>query len=315
MKKRKKSSALLFITVISILVLVGCSKNNNSTANLDNPVSDTKETRIVSTVKGDVEVPINPDRILPTPYRHGDLIALGVMPVAIGETYEGAAFEDIVKDIPVISTWEIEEIMKLEPDLIFTSDEEKYDKLSKIAPTIFIPFDMEGIDRIQLMAKALGVEHKADKFIEELNNKIEISKENLEKAGLYENTFSIYEGWEGSTMMIVGNKWGRGGNLIYDFLQLPPNELVKKDILEGEEPYSILSLEAINQYAGDYIFLSSGWESDIDFSSNPVWNSIPAVQKNHIIPIDAHFFYYDDMYSVMAQIDYLVNSLIDIAQQ
>lgn len=322
-KSIKKILSILCVVLIAVGVFTACTKDNNnqskeaSTIDPENSkVVEKAEIRVISTVKGDVEVPITPKRIIPTPYRPGDLISLGIIPIATGEIYEGAAFYDLVKDIPIISTWEPEEIMNLEPDLIFTSDENSYDKFTKIAPTVFIPFDMDTLERIELIANTLGIEEKFDEVTKSLDDKVAEGKIKLKEAGLYDKTISIYEAWEEGSMMIVGNKWGRGGNLIYDFLELKPNELVKKNIIDGNgDPYSILSLEVIDQYAGDYIVFSLGWDSETDLSKNPVWNSIAAVKEEKIVSIDSIFFYYDDMYSVMAQMDYLIDTLLEVSQR
>ncbi|MEW9096027.1 MAG: ABC transporter substrate-binding protein [Clostridiaceae bacterium] len=315
-KKSKIISITCLIFMLSTLI-IGCSKSSSSkSANTDEKLENQSKTKIVSTVKGDVEVPVNPKRIIPLPYSHGNLLSLGVIPVAVGKTYEGAAFYPIIKDTPIIFKWEAEEIMSFQPDLIFTSDETSYDKFRKIAPTVFIPPDMEAVESTKFIAEVLGLEEKFIEINKKLEDKIADGKAKLKEAGLYDKRFTIYEAWEESSMMVVGNKWGRGGNLIYDFLELKPNERVQNEIINGSgDPYRILSTEVIDKYAGDYIIFSQGLENELDFSKNQVWNSIPAVKEGRIVPIDGELFYYSDIYSVMAQIDYLINTLIEVSQK
>ncbi|WP_434284719.1 ABC transporter substrate-binding protein [Clostridium botulinum] len=302
-----KAISIASIIFIFSLISVGCSNSSNSS----DKSKDKSNTRIVSTVKGEVEVPVNPKKIIPLPYSHGNLLVLGVVPIAVGETYKGAAFYDKVKNLPTISKWDEEEIMSFKPDLIFTSNEKSYEKFKKIAPTVFVPSDMGEAGSTKFMSEVLGVEEKFTEANKKLNDKIADGKAKLKEAGLYDKRFSIYEAWEEGSMMVVGNKWGRGGNLIYDFLGLKPNELVEKEIIDGKgDAYRIISTEVIDKYAGDYILYSEGMENKIDFSKNKVWNSIPAVREGRVVTIDPELFYYQDIYSLTKQVDYLVDNLV-----
>jgi len=152
---QKKSKEIILAAAMSLMmVLTACSSNaavnNGSTSNQvpaqtqqaeNESASNEKteaQTRVVTTVKGDVEVPVNPQKVIAT-YGIGDLVALDVALVATYDV-EGAAFEDELAELPVWDAFETEDIMVYDPDLIFVVNEEQYDKASKIAPTILIPF-------------------------------------------------------------------------------------------------------------------------------------------------------------------------------
>jgi len=90
----KKFLSLFCAVFMSTAILAGCSSSKNAE-------KEENAVRKVSTVRGDVEVPANPKRVIAT-YGMGDVLALGVKPVA---TYDakGSAYEKEVADLPV---WE-----------------------------------------------------------------------------------------------------------------------------------------------------------------------------------------------------------------
>ena len=127
----------------------------------------------------------------------------------------------------------------------------------------------------------------------------------MKESGLDTMTYSIFDTSRDGRVFVYGDKWGRGGDLIYSQLNLKAPDVIQKDII-GKDQYRELSMESVMEYAGDYVILSGepGFLSD-----NPVWNSIPAVKAGHVIPIDEILFYDIDLYSSNVQLDYFMNEL------
>ncbi len=78
------------------------------------------------------------------------------------------------------------------------------------------------------------------------------------------------------------------------------------------------SYEVVADYAGDYVlwFLMDNVKSE--FAETQVWNSIPAVRAGHVIEIPAHYsglFFYSDVVSMTAQLDYIVDKLINATKE
>nr|WP_223264403.1 hypothetical protein [Paenibacillus sp. IHB B 3084] len=125
----KKFHMILCALFVMIFVISGCGNAGSSSDSSAKPASSTKEevssdsdTRTVSTVKGDVKVPANPQRVVVNWYV-GDVFTLGIKPAAVmGWKQETMPFYDKFNDIPNIEKWETEEIMKYDPDLIITYD-------------------------------------------------------------------------------------------------------------------------------------------------------------------------------------------------
>ncbi|WP_099204495.1 AraC family transcriptional regulator [Scatolibacter rhodanostii] len=321
MFKLLKNKAVLASAMSLVLMLSACApaaNTNNSESTPSSSVSsqaseiaseapDSSETRTISTIKGDVEVPANPQRVIAT-YGMGDVIALGITPVA---TYDaaGSAYAEKVASLPVWNEFESEEIMSYEPDLILVISDKEYDEASKIAPTVFVPFTELSMDeRIAFLGEILNKEDEAKKLLADFNEKITSSKKQLEEKGILSKTFSIFESSSNGSIWVFGDKWGRGGDLVYSHLGLSAPKVIEDEIIAADQ-YRELSMEVVGDYAGDYIIFSGELG---DLETNPVWNSIPAVEAGHIIPIDFTLFYDIDIYSSNVQLDYLMDALMKI---
>lgn len=294
----KKLLSLLCTLFMTTLILAGCSSTKDTTKE--------EPAHTVSTVRGDVEVPDNPKRVIAT-YGMGDVLALGVKPIA---TYDakGSAYEKDVEDLPVWEKFEPEEIMQYDPDLILVVNEEKIDEFSKIAPTVYVPFTTLSMEtRITFLGEVLNKKEEAEKALSDFKEKVNIVKKELDSKGIMDKTFSIFESNQKGGIWVYGDKWGRGGDLIYSQLGFKAPDTIQKDII-GKDQYREISLETIKDYAGDYIIFSG----DIgELANNPVWQSIPAVKEGHVIPIDFTLFYDIDIYSSNVQLDYIKGKLLE----
>lgn len=301
-----KSIALVSMIFILLIAAVGCSNNK------DDKNQSESETRTVKTVKGNIEVPKNPKRVVVN-YFEGDLLSLGVKPIATGTVFKGAAFENETKDVKIVEKWEAEEVMELDPDLIIVITEEQYDEFNKIAPTIFVPFtEISAEERLTLLGEVFGKEKVAEKVISDFENKVEESKNKINEAGVLDKTFTLAEAPEKGNVTVYGNKWGRGGNILYDYLDLKAPEPIEKDIIDGDQNREV-SFEALPEYCGDFV-IQSLWEGSDPLKDNKVWNNIPAIKEGRLIKTDGNLFYYMDFYSMNGQLDLLVNEILEKAK-
>jgi iron complex transport system substrate-binding protein len=311
MYKTKKITAV-FLTAISLALLIsGCSKTSPTAASSQSlsssaeAGSDQKDgDRTIQTSLGDVKVPAEPKRVIAT-YGMGDLLALGVVPVATNDA-TGTAYEKEVADLPVWSKFEAEEIMTFDPDLILVVDQKQYDEVSKIAPTILIPFTQLSMEeRVTYIGEILNKQEEAKKALADFKEKIAKAKETLNQKGIDSQTFSIFDASSNGGVWVYGDKWGRGGDLLYSQLGLKAPDIVQKEII-AKDQYRELSMESVQDYAGDYIIFSGEMGSLLD---NPVWNSIPAVKAGNVIHISHDLFYDIDLYSSGVQLDYIMKAL------
>jgi iron complex transport system substrate-binding protein len=159
---------------------------------------------------------------------------------------------------------------------------------------------------VTYLGEILNKQEEAKKALSSFKEKIVKAKETLNQKGIDSQTFSIFEASSKGTVWVYGDKWGRGGDLIYSQLGLKAPDVIQKEII-GKDQYRELSLESVQDYSGDYIIFSGELGSLAD---NPVWNSIPAVKAGNIIPIDEDLFYDIDLYSSSVQLDYFMKELI-----
>lgn len=151
--------------------------------------------------------------------------------------------------------------------------------------------------------------------MEAFNDKVKASREKLQAAGILDKTVSIVEGERKGMMVIESKHYGRGSQIVYDYLGMKAPEIIQKKIdLAKDVESETVSLEVIPQYIGDFV-LRSTWEGMDNLMDHPVWNRIPAVKAGRIIEAPFGLFYYTDLYSLSAQLDYVTNSLLNNASK
>lgn len=270
-------------------------------------------TKVVSTIMGDVEVPVNPKRVIVNWYL-GDVVTLGIEPVAIyGWIQESMPFYDLLKEVPSIENWDKEELLSYEPDLIITYDQEDFDKFSKIAPVIVAPEStMSSVERMEFLGKVTGHEIEANAAIEDFNTKLEKAKKLLKSDVFMNKTFSVLQDWGSNSYGIYYETGSRGGTLLYDYLKLNLTENLKKLIEDTGEGRGSVSYEVAADYFGDYVLWFLLDENESEYSQTEIWKSIPAVKAGNIIEVPASLsglFYFSDVASMSAQMDYIVDKL------
>ncbi|WP_187698619.1 hypothetical protein [Paenibacillus alvei] len=96
---------------------------------------------------------------------------------------------------------------------------------------------------------------------------------------------------------------------IYKHLELTPPPAVKK-LIKVKESVKEISLEAVPQFAGDYIFLDSGNEGQFE-RDGAFWNSIPAVKNHRVYDVDGKYFWPYDPIAVQAQVQKVTEMLVE----
>ncbi|MFD3258399.1 iron-hydroxamate ABC transporter substrate-binding protein [Paenibacillus lentus] len=277
-----------------------------------NEAGDSSATRIFSTVKGDIEIPANPQRIVTQgflPY----FLVFDVKPVGAPSwelKYPHLAGKtDGIEDIGVIEASSLEKILALQPDLIVTVAEEMYDQLSKIAPTVVIPYDTIGDAHkdLRLFGELLGKQEEAEQWLADFDKKVADSKEKINKIVDPDDTFTIVSAFN-KTYYIYGDGIYRGGQAIYKYLELKPPAIVKEQLLNTGKDLLEISFEVIPEYAGNHIFLdiSNGAEFD---DSTSVWQSIDAVKNNRVYKLNVDIFWPYDPLAIYMQLDELLMML------
>ncbi len=226
MNKRGLSTiATLFLCLTLLLSACsnGTSTNTGSEGKTSVAQTATKsQTKVVSTIKGDVEIPVNPERVV-VMYYTGDVLAFGVTPVGSSKIQDGAAFEEALKTVESLGEWfepNVEAVIQLKPDvIIIPKNEELYGQMKKIAPTIVIDDATTSLDqRLEKIGEVLGKEKEAKDLLTNFYTKVEDSKEQLKAAGVLDKTVSIMEGGKGKMSVVTSYTFGRGSQALYEYL-------------------------------------------------------------------------------------------------
>lgn len=291
--KKFLSFATLTVTIF-LLVACGSSSKPENSASADKVELSSKPKIDGFHYYGDI--PKNPKRIASLSSTHtGYLLQLGFDPVTV-TSYDAKnpVLKEKVKNAKVLMPEDLESIAKQKPDLIVVDASDKnIDELKKIAPTIAIDYGKNDyLEILNRFGQIFGKEKEADQWIADWKSKTaDIGKQLKEKLG-QNVTFTVVGLYE-KEIYLFGNNWGRGGEVIYKSLGFDAPQKVKDEVFPSG--YLQVSQETVSEYIGDYVLVAA--EDDKTGSAlyeSDVWKSIPAVQQNHILKVDANAFYFND---------------------
>jgi len=314
--------AMLCFTFVMMVIVSACGTNSASTSDKENK-EDSAKTRIYKSDKGDIELPANPKRVVVADQDYvGEVLTLGVKPVgASGWIFETPYYKDQLKGVESVgdkTSISIEKVAGLKPDVILTYNEEYYEQLSKIAPTVLLPFGKYDYrERLTKIGEILNKKEEAKKALAAFDEKVKTKKSELfqkidknEKVALVElSDKQIY---------LFGKNYGRGGEIIYNEFGLHAPAKVEEAAFKTG--WAEISLEALPEYLGeaDHIFLgvrgaNVGAKNDEarkkEIMSLKVWKDLPAVKAGNVHLYDVQTLYFQDIMALDNQIDFVSESL------
>lgn len=308
------SRRLFFVQAVFALCLVclvsACGAESGTRAEPD-PASSESEVRTIETVHGQIRVPASPKRIVAEEYL-GSLIALDVTPVgAPGLTLQNYYYKEALAGVTDSGDYgkpNPELIASLNPDLIITGNKDSYNVLSKIAPTIAVPYgDLKNAhEELTFFGKVLGKEREAEKWLAAYDRRIAEAKAKVDAAIPADASFSIIEITDKS-MWVYGDNFGRGGQAVYSALGRKPPAAIAEDLMKKQ--WAEISAEVMPQYAGDYLVVTSNNRTVDDFRKDPIWSSLPAVKHNRLYVWPEERSWYYDPIAVLAQTEELTKWL------
>lgn len=279
--------------------------------------TDKPETRLYKTVKGDIEIPVEPKRIVATQYL-GHLLTLGVKPVGAGSASLKQYFlQDRTEGIADIGddSVALEKIALLEPDLIIRPSDKNYEQFSKIAPTIVVPWGQKDVmDELRDFGDMVGKKAEAEAAIKRFEAKAAEAKQKLAGVIGPDETVGVYEIWAKS-FWAVSQSFGRGTRNLYASLGYSPPESLKKYIFEKGGSGLDMSLEVLPQHAADHMFVTvyavdGGDKRAAEIMNSELWRNLPAVKNNRVYKLDIDQFAAGDLISLEKQLDIQVQMLL-----
>lgn len=291
----KRFMGLILSAVLIAGMLSGCSgtsagNKGKNTADVSNTGEGSASTRIYTDKAGrQVEIPANPKRIV-TISSTPEAVALGIKPVGAADNWSSsldASQKEGIESIGAVNGLNLEKILELEPELIITpervTDEETWESLSKIAPTVVGPFFGDATENLRTIGDLLGRSEEAEAWISQYESKAAATKEKLSdviEEGKTALVIQLESSAKSGAYIYPASTWP----LVYDVLSLQlPDVAELKEQTSGAE----LSLEKLAEYDPDYIFLTGiddeGMSQRIqEFTDNSLWQLLSAAKNNRI---------------------------------
>ncbi|MFI7635779.1 ABC transporter substrate-binding protein [Nonomuraea sp. NPDC049400] len=247
--------------------------------------------RTVKHAMGETAIPAQPKRVVALDQSFVDAVLTLETPVVGYTTYRslddklpaylGTVAEQYGKEATPVGTLEqpsLEKIIALKPDLIVSAKvrhEALYDKLSKIAPTVFS--ETTGAiwkENVRLMGQALGKEQLADTRIKEYEGRAAKIGEAIKAKDGELPTISVVRFAGEPTVRLYVEKSYSGLVLKDVGFPRPEGQPTKQDAIAVD-----VSQERISDLDADHIFVSTFKDPAAEgpkekFLSNPLWGKL-----------------------------------------
>ncbi|GAS82626.1 AraC family transcriptional regulator [Paenibacillus amylolyticus] len=225
----------------------------------------------------DVHIPVNPERIMFYGDSAGDLLMLGIQ-ILGDQTYDAVA--------PV----NVEAAVIMKPDLIIfdSNNEQQYEQLSRIAPTLAYNSHAMLDERMRSLGNWFGRQSQAEQWLTSYGERTEQMWAKIHTAIEAGETASVFTYHRGARLFVMGNIGL--APLLYHPLGFRPVNKVKEALTAGRA-YKEISAEAVRQYAGDHVFVMLpedivAREATEMLMKSPSWKNLSAVQNGRVYPVE-----------------------------
>lgn len=306
----------LVATCMTAVMLVGCGVNGGTSND-----KTSEKTVTVTDVRGEVEIPAEPQRIVDLSGNSDILSILGykVIGTANSDAYDYTKFpsylEETLKGAEILGysmqdTMDVEAVMNLNPDLIVIStvQEKMYDQLSEIAPTVMIQLEaLNWKEDVKAFAKVFNKEDAANKWLADYEAKAKEAGEKI-KSEYGEDTTYLSFLASGDQFFVFD---GAGfGSVLYEDMGLKKPEGMPE---QSDISLPVVTYEGLASIKADYIFVIATAEDLAQLQSNAIWNSLPAVKEGKVVILDSSP-YFNQGYSSIGR-ELLVNEIGDMLNE
>lgn len=313
---KKKVLKTIVATCMTAMMFVGCA--SNGTANED---KTTENTVTVTDVRGEVEIPAEPQRIVDLSGNSDILSILGydVVGTANSDAYDYTKFpsylEETLKGAEILGysmqdTMDVEAVMNLNPDLIVIStvQEKMYDQLSEIAPTVMIQLEaLNWKDDVRALAKVFDKEDIANEWIANYETKAKEAGDKIKTEYGEDTTYLSFLASGGQFFIFDGAGFG---DVLYNDMGLakPAGMPEQTDI-----SLPVVTYEGLAAIQSDYIFLIATDEDLAQLEANSIWNNLPAVKNGNVVVLESSP-YFNQGYSLIGR-EILVDEIGDMLNE
>jgi iron complex transport system substrate-binding protein len=306
--KMKKNSVIkkLIVACLTSILFVGCANTNSSTNKDSTAVKEEQKTVKVTDVKGEVDIPSKPERIVDLSGNSDILSILGykVIGTANSDAYDYKKFptylEDTLKGATILGysmqdTMDVEAIMNLNPDLIIIStvQEKMYEQLKEIAPTVMIKLEaLNWKEDVKAFAKVFNKEEAANTWLDNYDKKAKEAGDKVKEAQGNDTSYLSFLASGGQFYVFDGAGFG---SVLYEDLGLskPEGMPEQKDI-----SLPVVTYEGLAKIKADHIFVIATDEDLKALEGNAIWNSLPAVKEGKVTKLAASPYFVQGYSSV-----------------
>lgn len=308
----KKSILLLMSLFILALALVGCASGNTSNEQDTNQAPEEKATRIVTDIKGKVEIPVQPERIVDISGASDILSLLGyeVIGTANSDGYDYTKFPSYLENVlghadilgySMLAEMDVEAIIALNPDLIVISavQEKMYDQLAKVAPVVMVEMkQMDWKEDFMHVAQVFGEEEKATAWINDYLAKAQKVGQSIKETYGEESSYLSFLASGGSLFIFDGAGLG---TIFYEDMGL-----AKPVGMPEQENISlpVVTFEGLAQIDSDYIFAIATDEDLAALTASSIWNGTEAVKNGNVVTLPASP-YFNQGYSPIGRLAFV----------
>ena len=306
----------LVATCMTAMMFVGCASNNTT-----NEDKTTENTVTVTDVRGEVEIPANPKRIVDLSGNSDILSILGykVVGTANSDAYDYTKFpsylEETLSGAKILGysmqdTMDVEAVMNLNPDLIVIStvQEKMYDALSEIAPTVMIQLEaLNWKDDVRALGKVFGKEDVANEWIANYEAKAKDAGDKIKAKYGDDTTYLSFLASGGQFFVFDGAGFG---DVLYKDMGLAKPEGMPE---QTDISLPVVTYEGLAAIKADYIFAIATDEDLAQLEANSIWNNLPAVKNGNVVILESSP-YFNQGYSPIGR-EKLVDEIGDMLNE
>ena len=306
----------LAVACVTSVMLMGCGNTGSAEDN-----SSKGNTITVTDVRGNVEIPADPQRIVDLSGNSDILSILGydVVGTANSDAYDYTKFpsylEETLKGAKILGysmqdTMDVEAVMNLNQDLIVIStvQEKMYDALSEIAPTVMIQLEaLNWKDDVRALAKVFNKEDVANEWIANYENKAKEAGDKIKAEYGEDTTYLSFLASGGQFFIFDGAGFG---DVLYNDMGLakPAGMPEQTDI-----SLPVVTYEGLAAIQSDYIFVIATDEDLAQLEANSIWNNLPAVKNGNVVVLESSPYFNQGYSSIGREI--LVDEIGDMLNE
>ena len=278
-------------------------------------MADDAETRVVTDARGEVEIPVHPQRIVDLSGNSDILSVLGyqVVGTANSDAYDYTKFPTYLADTlegakilgySMQDTMDIEAILELDPDLVIIStvQEKMYDQLQSLAPTIMIELaQINWKEDIEAFAEVMDAQEPAEAWLAAYEEKAAKAGDAIKEQYGEDTTYLAFLASGGQ--LFIFDSAGIGLVMYEDMGLAKPAGMPEQENIS----LPVVDYEGLAQIDAD-VLLVVATDADLQaLNESKIYQSMRAVQDGNVIELPSSP-YFNEGYSCLGK-DLFVSEL------